>query len=150
MAPTLTDPSRRLILWRLRLSEFIFDIFFKNGKLYTQAETLSRILTKDTPRYIPYTLEISSLMMVSYPDMIVHTDTAKDSSNRDDYMEDSERYVATSFQPIPRPESKLSKMDLIHNQENDPFCHKIPTQLDSAKLRTTATTRSYTMTSDGM
>ncbi|CDF40678.1 unnamed protein product [Chondrus crispus] len=42
----VTDSSGSLILWRLRLSEFDFEIKYKKGKVNTKADALSRLLTK--------------------------------------------------------------------------------------------------------
>ncbi|CDF38384.1 unnamed protein product [Chondrus crispus] len=39
------DPSGRLIPWRLRLSEFDFEIKYKRGKANSQADALSRLRT---------------------------------------------------------------------------------------------------------
>ncbi|CDF36419.1 unnamed protein product [Chondrus crispus] len=41
----VTDPSGRLIRWRLRLSEFDFEIKYKKGKANNQADALSRLRT---------------------------------------------------------------------------------------------------------
>ncbi|CDF33203.1 unnamed protein product [Chondrus crispus] len=41
----ITDPSGRLMRWRLRLGEFDFDVKYKKGKLNTQADALSRLFT---------------------------------------------------------------------------------------------------------
>ena len=42
---TITEPSGRLMRWRLRLSEIDFQILYKKGKLNTQADALSRLTT---------------------------------------------------------------------------------------------------------
>ena len=42
----ISDPSGRLIRWRLRLSEFDFEIKYKKGKANSQADALSRLLTE--------------------------------------------------------------------------------------------------------
>ena len=42
----VTDPSGRLIRWRLHLSEFYFEIKYNKGKVNTQADALSRLLTR--------------------------------------------------------------------------------------------------------
>ncbi|CDF38075.1 unnamed protein product [Chondrus crispus] len=41
----VTDPSGRLIRWRLRLPEFDFEIKYKKGKANSQADALSRLRT---------------------------------------------------------------------------------------------------------
>ncbi|CDF40870.1 unnamed protein product [Chondrus crispus] len=41
----VTDPSGRLIRWRLRLSKFDFEIKYKKGKANSQADALSRLRT---------------------------------------------------------------------------------------------------------
>lgn len=40
---SVTDPSGRLIRWRLRLAEFSFEILYKKGKTNAQADALSRL-----------------------------------------------------------------------------------------------------------
>ena len=42
----MTEPRGRSIRWRLRLSEFNFEIKYKKGKDNTRADALSRSLTK--------------------------------------------------------------------------------------------------------
>ena len=42
---TITDPSGRLIRWRLRLAEYDFEVKYKKGKANTQADALSRLNT---------------------------------------------------------------------------------------------------------
>ena len=41
-----TDPSRRLIQWKLRLSELDFEIKYKKGNSNSQADALSRLLAE--------------------------------------------------------------------------------------------------------
>ena len=41
----IEDPSGRLLRWRLRLAEFDFEVKYKLGKLNTQADAMSRLLT---------------------------------------------------------------------------------------------------------
>ena len=46
----ISDPSGRLIRWRLRLSEFDFIIEYKRGNLNTQADAVSRLRTLGSPQ----------------------------------------------------------------------------------------------------
>ena len=41
----IAEPSGRVMRWRLRLSEFDFQVEYKKGKLNTQADALSRLAT---------------------------------------------------------------------------------------------------------
>lgn len=41
--PNVTDPSGRLIRWRLRLSELDFEVIYKKGRENTQADVLSHL-----------------------------------------------------------------------------------------------------------
>ena len=55
---SITDPSGRLIRWRLRLSEFDFEVKFKKGKANTQTDALYRLIVDgetvpDENDYIP-------------------------------------------------------------------------------------------------
>jgi transposase InsO family protein len=40
---SLKEPNSKLVRWRLRLEEFDYDIIYKNGKLNTNADALSRV-----------------------------------------------------------------------------------------------------------
>ena len=42
----VTDPGGRLIRWRLRLSEFDFQIKYKKGNANSQTDAFSRLLTE--------------------------------------------------------------------------------------------------------
>ena len=48
----VTDPSGRLMRWRLRLSEFDFQVEYKKGKANTQADALSRLRTNGETSHI--------------------------------------------------------------------------------------------------
>ena len=41
----IAEPSGRLMRWRIRLSEFDFQVEYKKSKLNTQADALSRLAT---------------------------------------------------------------------------------------------------------
>lgn len=56
---TIDDQSSRLMSWSLWLAEFDFDVKYKNGKMNTQVDPLSRLYTssetvhQDGTEYIP-------------------------------------------------------------------------------------------------
>ena len=45
---TLTDPSGRLTRWRLRLSEFDYEVTYRPGRVHQVPDALSRISTSGT------------------------------------------------------------------------------------------------------
>lgn len=53
---SLKDPNSKLLRWRIRLEEFDYQIFYKKGKLNTNADALSRIElhTKETNDIFSY------------------------------------------------------------------------------------------------
>jgi hypothetical protein len=48
------DSSSRLVIWRLKLEEYDYDIVYKRGSSNTNADALSRIhITETTPTPLP-------------------------------------------------------------------------------------------------
>lgn len=48
----ISEPSGRLMQWRIRFSEFDFSIQYKRGKINTQADALSRLRTDVETEYV--------------------------------------------------------------------------------------------------
>ncbi|CDF32470.1 unnamed protein product [Chondrus crispus] len=103
----VTDPSGRLIRWRLRLSEFDFKIKYKKGKANSQADALSRLRTAG---------ETNEDRFDALDDILaLEGGTAPDRFDQ--------------FQAV-TPE------ELIREQAVDPFCNCIKEEMDAGKVRT--------------
>ena len=63
----ISEPSGRLMRWRLRLSEFDFDVRYKKGTLNTQADALSRLGTSGEAEPAD-TLDIPCFLVEDLPD----------------------------------------------------------------------------------
>ena len=127
----VTDPSGRLIRWRLRLSEFDFELKYKKGKANSQAEALSRLLTKEET-----VDEIDDEIPCFMAEPADATEIEEEVFGRVEDILALEGWPASDrldhFQAV-APE------ELIHEQAVDPFCSRIKEETDAGKLRTFTT-----------
>jgi len=129
---TIDDPSGRLIRWRLRLAEFDFEVKYKKGKINTQADALSRLVT--TGETIPH--DDNDDIPVFELDL-VNAELELNRSPEDvdfidvQYAEIDELYAGiespttspTSFKPIETEE-------ILHAQLSDSFCAEVRCKLN--------------------
>ena len=126
----VTDQSGRLIRWRLRLSEFDFEIKSKKGKANSQADALSRLLTKgETVDEIDD--EIPCFMAEPAD---ATEDEEEDFGRVDDILalEGGASDRLDHFQAV-------APKELICEQAVDPFCIRIKEEMDAGKVRTFTT-----------
>ena len=129
---TIAEPSGRLARWRLRLSEFDFEIQYKKGVKNTQADALSRLLTNSetvfdadadvVPVYLAdaITNASSALEDETHPDRNDEVDFLAEDWAEHDAMLVSEpaNAATTSVTPIKWGE-------LLTEQLSDEFCSRI-------------------------
>ena len=129
---TTTDGTGRLMRWRLRLSEFDFDVKYKKGTHNSVADCLSRLRTAgDTTTELED--EIPCLPL-EVPDE-AYTDTVlSDTTPHLDEWEDHDLLLLSSEDADDPPLRAISKDELITEQSRDPFCVKLARQLDRGKL----------------
>ena len=126
----LMDPSVRLIRWRLRLSEFDFEIKYKKGKANSQADAMSRLLTEG---------ETVDAIDNGIPCFMAEPADAKENEEEDfERLEDIfalERGPASDrldhYQDV-------SPEELIREQAVDPFLSRME-EMDAGKAKTFTT-----------
>ena len=127
----VTDPSGRLIRWRLRLSEFDFEIMYKKGKANGQADAFSRLLTEgETVDAIDD--EISWFMAEPADATEGEED---DSGGIDDILALEGRTAADRLDHF----QAVAPEELVRKQAVDPFCSRIKEEIDAGKMRTFTT-----------
>ena len=122
---TTTDGTGRLMRWRLRLSEFDFDVKYKKGSKNSVADCLSRLRTLGET-----TTEVDDQIPCFNLDEEHEID---EPPQEFDDWEDFDLLLATEEEeehPVP---SAISTEELIREQGRDPFCKKIRISLDRGR-----------------
>jgi len=125
---TTTDGTGRLMRWRLRLSEFDFDVRYKKGTKNSVADCLSRLRTLgDT------VTEIDDQIPCFHLDEAREIDEIP--QEHDDWEDFDLLLVANdaSEEEEALPQA-ISYDELVEEQAKDAFCRKIRIQLDEGKL----------------
>ena len=115
----ITDPSGRLMRWRLRLGEFDFDVKYKKGKLNTQADALFRLFTSGETT-VPVDEEIPCFLGgFSEMEQVCKTpDDFEDlESARFDAILTTERYSTEDNVLVP-----ITREEMLRHHLTDPFC----------------------------
>ena len=119
---SVNDPSGRLMRWRLRLSEFDFDVEHKKGKANTQADALSRLTTLGETA-----LDVDDEIPCFLLDM-TH-DTAASANDLDEGLMYEDVLLLTrpsSDEPLP---PQISLDELRREQNVDSFCRQTRARL---------------------
>ena len=121
---TIAEPSGRLMRWRLRLSEFDFQILYKKGKLNAQEDALSRLTTLG---------ETTSDHDEDIPCFLI--DGEYDEGYEVDFIEeefafDDALLITETDMPDPDLLAAITLEDLVLAQASDPFCKVIRSRLN--------------------
>ena len=124
---TIAEPSGRLMRWRLRLSEFDFQILYKKGKLNTQADALSRLTTLG---------ETSSDLDEDIPCFSIDRDY--DERYEVGFIEEEFAYddaLLTTETDMPDPDllAAVTLEELVLAQASDAFCKVIRSRLNGGR-----------------
>ena len=103
---TLKDPSARLIRWRLRLSEFDFEIQYRAGRVHQVPDTLSRLLTPVGSDDRPVDDDVPTF---GDHDVLAVTRASKRSSTANDT--DANKGNPTTDEPASQPAKRYSHHD---------------------------------------
>ena len=122
----ISDPSGRLMRWKLRLGEFDFQVKYKKGKLNTQADALSRlpttgVTTVDFDEEIPCFL--SETLERDQPDFLDDLDALG-------YAENDALLAAGSYSPDENLLTPINREELLRHQLADDFCTHIRTRIN--------------------
>ena len=121
----IAEPSGRLMLWRLRLSEFDFQVEYKKCKLNTQADALSRQATDGGT-----TNDIAE----DIPCFMTTEDQAHPSWIRDIVDDEYDEPLAAESLPTPEILTSITPEELIREQHFDPFCSQMRSRLNGGEL----------------
>ena len=110
----ITDPSGRLMRWRLRLAEFNFDVRYKKGSINWCADFASRMPTTSHIEQEDDNDEI--------PVYMIDNDLGQEPPE----LTELEYLLATSI-PVPKeaPMSAISREEILIEQQSDGFCKTI-------------------------
>ena len=127
----VTDPSGRLIRWMLRLSEFDFEIKYKNGKANIQADALSRLLTEG---------ETVDEIDDEIPCFIAEpADATEDEEEDFGRVEDILALEGGPASDRLDHFQAVAPEELIREQAVDPFCSRIKEEMNAGKAGTFTT-----------
>lgn len=112
----ITDPSGRLIRWRLRLAEFDFDIQYKKGKLNCQGDCMSRL---DSDSHAVAEID------VDLPCFFVDSNDDPEPSTLDLFIVFSEE--------LPEPVEAIQTEEILREQQEDAMCQDIVDSLDDGR-----------------
>ena len=127
----ITDPSGRLMRWRLRLGEFAFDVKYKKGKLNTHADALLRLLTSGETT-VPVDEEIPRFLggFSEREQVDKYSDDFEDlESIRFHAILTTGRYSTDKNLLIP-----ITREDMLRHQLTDPFCAGIRRRINRGDI----------------
>ena len=124
---TIAETSERLMRWRLRLSEFDFQILYKKGNLNTQADALSRLTTL---------IETTSDLDEDIPCFLI--DGEYDEGYEVPFIEEEFAYdnallITETDMPDPDLLAAITLEELVLAQASDPFCKVIRSHLNGGR-----------------
>ncbi len=122
----ISDPSGRLMRWRLRIAEYSFDVQYKKAKWNCQADTVSRI---------PSLFHTVAEDDAEIPCYAVTHDSEEDGdmdAENDLYFDEHDR-VAQQAPDFPKPVDPFKVDELVIAQQKEPFCDSRRAEIDLGK-----------------
>ena len=123
-----TDGTGRLMRWRLRLSEFDFEVKYKKGSTNSVADCLSRLSTRGET-----VTEIDDEIPCFVLDEEQEQESDGDPPCEGDAWEDFDLALVAEGQDGPRPVA-ITTEELIREQARDTFCQALRARLDKGDL----------------
>ena len=120
----IVDPSGRLVRWRLRLSEFDFDIEYKKGTANAPADTVSRLRTPMGTTVDAHEDDIPCLPLEVDEefDPLLH-------SEEPDPAPIDELFATQHEEPV----SPVTLEEMVLHQRSDPFCVRMNARLEEGE-----------------
>ena len=131
----ITEPSGRLMRWRLRLSEFDFLVKYKKGLLNTQADALSRMpttggTTVEIDDDIPcYTVEQGGTSPVPTDDSVDEQEFLET-----EYAEGDAILVLHGPNPDDELLNPVTREEIVREQAEDPYCKDIRSTINQGHI----------------
>ena len=140
---TIAEPSGRLARWRLRLSEFEFEIKYKKGTKNTQADALSRLPTDSETVFDPDADVVPVYLAEATENLPSELDTEKalqpDVDDEVDFLveywaEYDALLASESANTAPTPVTPITWGALLTEQLSDEFCSRICGRVNAGEL----------------
>ena len=123
----ITEPSGRLMRWRLRLSEFHFVVKYKKGLLNTQADALSRLATSGET-----TVDIDDEIPCYLAETPEHCEENLEFSDIN-FAEGDELLAMSLDVPTGDQAATVSREEMATSQMIDPFCADIRSRISGGE-----------------
>jgi transposase InsO family protein len=136
----IAEPSGRLARWRLRLSEFDFDIQYKKGRVNTQADALSRLRTDAETAFDPEAdavpVYLAEAIRAVEEDETTGNDTRPSAEVEflsEEWAEHDAMLVNENASAKPVQVTPITWHELLTEQLSDDFCSRIRSRVNAGE-----------------